>query len=69
MYEEQKDELTPREKEVLKLLMEGKLSRQISNTLHISKQTVDTHRRNMLHKKSLSNTSELIAKAISHGWI
>ncbi|MEO7800409.1 MAG: LuxR C-terminal-related transcriptional regulator [Ginsengibacter sp.] len=69
IYEEQKEELTHREKQILKLLIEGKLSKDISNALNISKQTVDTHRKNMLHKKKLNNISELIAKAISHGWI
>ncbi|HVG14326.1 MAG TPA: LuxR C-terminal-related transcriptional regulator, partial [Chitinophagaceae bacterium] len=64
-----KNGFTPREKEVLTLLIDGKLSKEISNILHISKQTVDTHRKNMLHKKELSNTGELIGKAIRSGWI
>jgi DNA-binding CsgD family transcriptional regulator len=66
---ESKEELTRREKQVLKLLIEGKLSKEISSILKISKQTVDTHRKNMLHKKDLSNTGELIGKAIRYGWI
>jgi DNA-binding CsgD family transcriptional regulator len=53
----------------LTLLMEGRLSKEISQILKISKQTVDTHRKNMLGKKKLSNTSELVGKAIRHGWI
>ena len=57
------------EKQILILLIEGKLSKEISGALGISKQTVDTHRKNMLHKKNLSNTSELIGKAIRYGWI
>jgi DNA-binding CsgD family transcriptional regulator len=64
-----KEELTPREKQILKLLIEGKLSKQISSILNISKQTVDTHRKNMLHKNNLNNTGELIGKAIKYGWI
>lgn len=66
---ESKEELTRREKQILKLLIEGKLSKEISSILNISKQTVDTHRKNMLHKKDLSNTGELIGKAIRYGWI
>lgn len=66
---ESKEELTAREKEVLTLLIEGKLSKEISSILKISKQTVDTHRKNMLHKKKLSNTGELIGKAIRYGWV
>ena len=49
--------------------MEGKLSKEISDILNISKQTVDTHRKNMVHKKHLNNTGELIGKAIRNGWI
>jgi DNA-binding CsgD family transcriptional regulator len=64
-----KDSFTTREKDILKLLIEGKLSKEISDILCISKQTVDTHRKNMLHKKHLANTSELVSKAITHGWI
>jgi DNA-binding CsgD family transcriptional regulator len=69
IYIESKDELTPRERQVLKLLIEGRFSKEISHILHISKQTVDTHRKNMLHKKHLGNTGELVGKAIRYGWI
>jgi DNA-binding CsgD family transcriptional regulator len=64
-----KEDLTQREKEVLRLIIEGKLSKEIGDILKISKQTVDTHRKNMVRKKNLSNTGELIAKAIRLGWI
>jgi DNA-binding CsgD family transcriptional regulator len=69
IFIESKEDLTGREKQVLKLLIEGKPSKEISSILKISKQTVDTHRKNMLHKKKLSNTGELIGKAIRYGWI
>ncbi len=69
VFSEIKEELTRREKQVLTLLIQGRLSKEISSILKISKQTVDTHRKNMLHKKELKNTSELIGKAIRYGWI
>ncbi|HTI08370.1 MAG TPA: LuxR C-terminal-related transcriptional regulator [Puia sp.] len=69
IFIQSKEELTRREKQVLKLLIEGKLSKEISNILKISKQTVDTHRKNMLHKKDLRNTGELVGKAIRYGWV
>ncbi len=69
VFVEAKEGLTKREKQVLKLLIEGRLSKEISSILNISKQTVDTHRKNMLRKNNLTNTSELIGKAIRHGWI
>ncbi len=62
-------EFTNREKQILILLIEGKMSKQISEFLNISKQTVDTHRKNMLRKKNLNNTGELISKAIKCGWV
>jgi len=64
-----KEYLSKREKQILLLIIEGKLSKEISEILHISKQTVDSHRNNMLAKNKLKNTSELIAKAIKRGWI
>lgn len=64
-----KDNITYRERQVLKLLAEGRLSKEIAVILNISKETVDRHRKNMLHKKGLANTSELVSKAIRQGWI
>lgn len=61
--------LTGREKEILRYLFEGKLSKEIAAILHISKQTVDKHRKNMLTKCKLNNTRELVAKAINEGWL
>lgn len=61
--------LTRREKQVLTLLIQGKLSKEISEILHISKHTVDMHRKNMLKKTDLTNTGELIGKAIKQGWL
>ncbi|RKR82186.1 PAS domain-containing protein [Mucilaginibacter gracilis] len=63
------EKLTAREKDVLRLLIEGKLSKEVSEILNISKQTVDTHRKNMMRKNGLSNTGELIGKAINMGWL
>jgi DNA-binding CsgD family transcriptional regulator len=64
-----KEILSKREKQILLLIMEGKLSKEISEILHISKQTVDTHRNNMLAKCAAANSSELIVKAIRQGWV
>lgn len=68
-YLKSKDQLTKREKDMLRHLIDGKLSKQISDILHITKQTVDSHRKNMLHKNNVTNTSELVAKAIKDGWL
>lgn len=66
---ESKDGLSRREKDILKLLIAGKPSKEIGSILNISKHTVDTHRKNMLHKNNLSSTGELVGKAIRCGWI
>lgn len=58
--------LTKREKQILSLLAKGRTSIQISQELHISKLTVDTHRKNMHRKLGLSNYSELLIYAIAH---
>ena len=64
-----REPLSKCEKRVLILITEGKVSKEIGEILHISKQTVDTHRNNMMRKSNVKNTSELITKAIKSGWI
>lgn len=52
--------LTKREKEILKLLTEGKTSIAIAEELFLSPLTVDTHRKNIIHKFQVKNVAELI---------
>ena len=61
--------ITQRELDVLKLLAKGKTSSQIGEKLYISESTVITHRKNMLGKFGLNNTSELIAFAFKSGML
>ena len=56
-----------REIEIIKLLAEYKTSKQIAEKLFISKNTVDTHRKNILEKARLHKTAELIVFAIKNG--
>jgi len=60
--------LSDREKEILRLIVQCKTSKQIAGELFISKNTVDTHRRNLLEKTGLKNTQELILWAIENGF-
>lgn len=53
--------ISNREKEVLKLLVAKKTSREIGKKLHISFNTVNTHRRNILKKLKVSSTGELLS--------
>jgi DNA-binding NarL/FixJ family response regulator len=49
-----------REVEILNLLAISMTSRSIANSLNLSHHTIDTHRRNMLHKLEAANTLEMI---------
>ncbi len=55
--------LTKREKEILKLLTEGKTSAVIADQLFLSPLTVDTHRKNIMQKFKVKNVAELITVA------
>lgn len=68
-YSSTKEILTPREKEILKLIIDGKTSDEIALILFISKHTVNSHRKNMLRKSNCKTNSELIVKAITDGLI
>jgi DNA-binding NarL/FixJ family response regulator len=59
------DCLSDREKEIARHLVEGKTSRKIAEILYLSKNTVDTHRRNILDKTRLKYTNELIRYYLS----
>ncbi len=52
--------LTKREKEILLLIQEGKMSYEIADILSISKHTVDRHRQNILEKLRVNNSIEAI---------
>ena len=59
--------LTAREREVLQLLAEGQLSRQIAVRLHVSVKTVETHRQNIMEKLNLHTIADLTRYAIRTG--
>jgi two-component system response regulator NreC len=61
--------LSPREKEILKLVAEGFSNKEIAEKLVISLSTIHTHRRNIMVKLGLSTHHELIQYARQHGLI
>jgi two-component system response regulator NreC len=61
--------LTPREKEILHFLVEGKSNKEISASLSLSLYTVETHRRNLQVKLNLHSFAELILYAVRKGII
>jgi DNA-binding NarL/FixJ family response regulator len=58
------DRLTPREREIVQLVAEGKSNKEISASLNISIKTVEAHRSNLMHKLNLSSVSSLVRYAI-----
>jgi len=54
------DNLTPREREVLGLIVAGKLNKQIADTLSISIKTVEVHRSRVMEKMGASSVAELV---------
>jgi DNA-binding NarL/FixJ family response regulator len=63
------DVLTPRERQVLKLIATGLSNRQIAQKLHVSIKTVETHRGNMMGKLGVHDRAGLVACAIKGGLI
>lgn len=63
------ENVTRREREVLKLIAEDYNSKQIGEMLNISKKTVEKHRSNIMKKLKLHKTSELIDYAVRHGLV
>jgi DNA-binding NarL/FixJ family response regulator len=61
--------LTPREREILQLVAEGKSNKDIANLLNLSLYTVETHRGNILEKLNLHSLPELILYAVRKGVI
>jgi two-component system response regulator NreC len=59
--------LTPRERQVLKLVAAGKTSKAIAEELKLSVKTVGKHRTNLLSKLDLHNAAELTAYAMARG--
>jgi two-component system response regulator NreC len=66
---EAREELTPREQEVLTYIAEGYSNREIADALVISVKTVDRHRENLMRKLQLHNRVELVKYAIEKGLI
>ena len=59
--------LSPREREILQLIAEGKTTNQIAEDLHISMKTVETHRAQLMAKLKVKGVAELTKYAIREG--
>jgi len=67
--EEKTEVLTIREREVLKLLVEGKRTKEIAEALYISPFTVRRHRSNIMEKLNIKSLADLVKYAISQSYI
>jgi DNA-binding NarL/FixJ family response regulator len=56
--------LTPREREIIQLLAEGKTNKEVASALHISVKTAETHRTNIMRKLDLHSMSDLTRFAV-----
>src|SRR5690348_5622316 len=58
--------LTPREREIVQLLAEGKSNKEIATYLNISVKTADTHRANIMLKMNFHSVTELVRYAVKN---
>lgn len=61
------EQLTSREQEVLQLVAEGKLNKQIADVLSLSIKTVEKHRQQLMNKLNIHDIAGLTRYAVAHG--
>ena len=59
-------ELTPRQREILQMLAEGKSMKDVANTLNLAPRTVAFHKYRMMEQLRVGSTAELIQYAVKH---
>jgi DNA-binding NarL/FixJ family response regulator len=62
-------QITPRQREILQLLAEGRSAKEIAGVLAISARTVEFHKYQMMEAYGLHSSAELVHFAIKHGFI
>lgn len=63
------DPFTRRERMILKMIVEGKNTKEIASIYFISPNTVNVHRKNILKKANCKTPIDLVTKAITEGWV
>lgn len=63
------DELTPREREVLQMLVQGLSNKAIARMLDISVRTIETHRLSIRRKLGVDTPAGLVKYALERGWL
>ena len=64
-----KERLTPREREVVQLLAEGKSSKEVAVVLNLSVKTAETHRTNVMRKLDLHSVADLVRYAVRNNLV
>lgn len=65
--ETSKNPLTPRERQVLQLIAEGKSTKDVASLLGISVKTAESHRTRLMQKLDIHETASLVLYAVRHG--
>lgn len=68
-YTRSLDDLTPREREVLRLVARGHSNKEIGVALEISVKTVETHKANAMSKLGLRSRAAVVRFALDQGWL
>ncbi|MEM7659921.1 MAG: response regulator transcription factor, partial [Bacteroidota bacterium] len=61
--------LSPREQQILELIVKAKSTQEIAEALGIGTETVSTHRKNLRRKFGVDNTAGLVREAIKQGFV
>ena len=61
--------LTPRQREVLQLVAEGRSAKEVAEVLHVSRRTIEFHKYRIMNILQLSTSAELIKYALQNGFI
>lgn len=69
MEKQIKEQLTLREMEVLQAIAKGYSTREIAELLHVSNNTIESHRKSLMSKLEAKNAVDLVLKAINWGII
>lgn len=60
------DSITPREKDILKLIVNGHTNKEIAEICHISIRTVESHKQNLFRKFRVDNLVKMVRLALEH---
>lgn len=67
--EPSRDPLSPREREVLQLIAEGRTTKDVAGVLGLTPKTAETYRTNIMRKLDIHETASLVRYAIRHGFV